>query len=154
MYWDYRCVYVWSVQFWSGLWCTSSPTEFVVSGVCCGDVRSATEVTAALSSVPHLSCPRGFSLCAPSLCTTPAQVLRSLQSLSPRVTDSSVFHTVVCLKKIHISGYSTHIHKVTMVVQVSDVQKLQLSHVVDGSRQTVVRTNWVQFYNVATGKLD
>lgn len=33
-----------------------------------------------LSLVLHLSCPRGFSLCVPSLCSPPAQVLRSLQS--------------------------------------------------------------------------
>lgn len=35
-----------------------------------------------LSLVLHLSCPRGFSLCVPSLCSTPAQVLRSLRSPS------------------------------------------------------------------------
>lgn len=35
-----------------------------------------------LSLVLHLSCPRGFSLCVPPLCSTPAQVLRSLQSPS------------------------------------------------------------------------
>ena len=36
-----------------------------------------------LSLVLHLSCPRGFSLCVPSLCSTPAHVLRSLQSGPP-----------------------------------------------------------------------
>lgn len=37
-------------------------------------------VSQGLSLVPHLSCPCGFSLCVPSLCSTPARLVRSPQS--------------------------------------------------------------------------
>lgn len=51
-----------------------------------------------LSLVLHLPCPRGFPLCVPSLCSTPAQVLRSLQCLS--LCLAFFVFVSLCVKKI------------------------------------------------------